>query len=62
MVSQDPVALDYTGWQVIERKRAEKGLKTLGDDKRAPRYIATAADTQHRLGTNDPRRIAVVEL
>jgi len=61
IVSQDPVALDYTGWQIIERKRAEKGLKTLEGDKRAPHYIATAADAQHRLGTNDPRRIAVVE-
>ena len=62
MVSQDPVALDYTGWQIIERKRAEKGLKTLEGDSRAPHYIATAADAQHRLGTNDPRRIAVVEV
>jgi len=62
MVSQDPVALDYTGWQIIERKRAEKGLKTLEDDKRAPNYIATAADRQHRLGTNDPKRITVVEV
>jgi uncharacterized protein (DUF362 family) len=62
MVSQDPVALDYTGWQIIERKRAEKGLNTLEGDKRAPHYIATAADPQHRLGTNDPRRIAVVEV
>jgi uncharacterized protein (DUF362 family) len=62
MVSQDLVALDYTGWQIIERKRAEKGLKTLEGENRAPRYIATAADAQHRLGTNDPRRIAVVEV
>ncbi|MGB8064781.1 MAG: DUF362 domain-containing protein [Candidatus Sulfotelmatobacter sp.] len=62
IVSQDPVALDYTGWQIIERKRAEKGLKTLEDDSRAPHYIATAADTQHRLGSNDPRRIAVVDV
>jgi uncharacterized protein (DUF362 family) len=62
IVSQDPVALDYTGWQAIERKRAEKGLKTLEADGRAPRYLATAADGQHRLGTNDPRRIAAVEL
>jgi uncharacterized protein (DUF362 family) len=62
IVSQDPVALDYTGWQIIERKRAEKGLKTLEADGRAPRYIATAADAQHRLGANDPRRIAVVEV
>ena len=62
IVSQDPVALDYTGWQIIERKRAEKGLKTLEGDGRAPRYIATAADAQHRLGTNVPSRIAVVEV
>jgi uncharacterized protein (DUF362 family) len=62
MVSQDPVALDYTGWRIIERKRAEKGLKTLEADGRAPRYIATAADAQHRLGTNDPQRIALVEV
>jgi uncharacterized protein (DUF362 family) len=62
IVSPDPVALDYTGWQIIERKRAEKGLKTLESDGRAPRYVATAADAQHRLGTNDPRRIAVVEV
>jgi len=62
IVSQDPVALDYTGWQIIERKRAERGLKTLEGDGRAPHYIATAANAQHRLGTNDPRRITVVEL
>jgi uncharacterized protein (DUF362 family) len=62
LVSQDPVALDYTGWRIIERKRAEKGLKTLEAEGRAPHYIATAADAGHRLGTNDPRRIAVIEV
>jgi len=62
IVSRDPVALDYTGWQIIERKRAEKGLKTLEGEGRAPHYIATAADAGHRLGTNDPRRIAVIEV
>jgi uncharacterized protein (DUF362 family) len=62
IVSQDPVALDYAGWRIIERKRAEKGLKTLEADGRAPRYIATAADAQHRLGTNDLQRIALVEV
>ena len=62
IVSQDPVALDQTGWQIIERKRAEKGFKTLEADGRPPRYIATAADAQHRLGTNDPQRIALVQV
>ena len=61
LISQDPVALDHTGWQMIERKRAEKGLKTLETEKRAPHYIATAADGEHKLGTNDPKRIAIVE-
>ena len=62
IVSQDPVALDYTGWQMIERKRAALGLKTLEAEERAPHYIATAADAEHRLGTNDPKRISTVEI
>ena len=61
IVSQDPVALDTIGWQEIERKRSEMGLKRLEEEKRAPSYIATAADDEHRLGINDPRRITVVE-
>lgn len=62
MLSQDPVALDYTGWQIIERKRAERGLKPLQAEGRSPNYIATAADPQHRLGTNNPALIERVEV
>ena len=62
LVARDPVALDATGWQIIERKRAEKGMKPLKDMKREPRYIATAADANHRLGTNDPKAIELVEV
>jgi hypothetical protein len=47
---------------MIERKRAEKGLKTLAAEDRAPGYIATAADDDHRLGVNDPNRISIVEV
>jgi len=61
LVATDPVALDYVGWQMIERKRAAEGLKTLAADGRAPNYIATAADAKHRLGSNDPGRIRLVE-
>jgi len=61
LVSQDPVALDYTGWRIIEKKRAEKGMKSLRELKREPTYIATAADAHHRLGINDPARIEVVK-
>jgi hypothetical protein len=56
------VALDFTGWQIIERKRAENGMKPLRELRREPLYIATAADAQHRLGTDDPRRIELVEV
>jgi uncharacterized protein (DUF362 family) len=62
LVSTDPVALDHTGWKMIERKRAEKGLKTLRTEDRAPNYITTAADAEHRLGTNDPKMISIVEV
>ncbi|HTW81221.1 MAG TPA: DUF362 domain-containing protein [Terracidiphilus sp.] len=61
LVSEDPVALDHTGWQIIERKRAEQGLKTLDAEGRPPRYIATAADAAHRLGSNDPHRILLAQ-
>ena len=61
LVARDPVALDATGWQIIEKKRAEKGLKPLREMKREPTYIATAADPQHRLGICDPRRIEILE-
>jgi len=61
LVSQDPVALDRTGWQIIEHKRLEKGLKTLEAEQRAPRYILTAGDREHRLGNCDPSRIEIVE-
>ncbi|MBI4874071.1 MAG: DUF362 domain-containing protein [Acidobacteria bacterium] len=62
LVAQDPVALDSVGWQILERKRAEKGMPPLKAAKREPTYIATAADAQHRIGTNDPRRIRRVEV
>jgi uncharacterized protein (DUF362 family) len=61
LVARDPVALDYVGWRLIEMKRAEQGMKTLEALKRMPRYIATAADARHRLGTNDPNQIDLIE-
>ena len=62
LVSRDPVALDYVGWKIIEKKRSEMGAKPLRELKREPTYIATAADGEHRLGTCDPQRIEQVEV
>ena len=62
LVSRDPVALDYVGWKIIEKKRAEMGAGSLREDKREPVYIATAADAEHQLGICDPKRIERVEV
>jgi uncharacterized protein (DUF362 family) len=62
MAARDAVAHDQVGWQLIERKRAERGLKSLDAEGRPPRYIATAADGDHRIGHNSPSRIQVVEV
>ncbi len=62
LVGRDPVALDTVGCQFIEQKRMEAGLPALKEAGREPKYLATAADEQHRLGTNDLKRIERVEL
>jgi hypothetical protein len=36
-------------------------MKSLDELGRPPRYIATAADAAHKLGTNDPERINLVD-
>ena len=61
MVGEDRVAIDTICAQIVQRKRAEKGLNTLEQKGTPLTYIATAADAQHRLGTNDPARIALIE-
>jgi uncharacterized protein (DUF362 family) len=62
IVGEDRVAVDHTAWQMIERKRAAEGLKTLEAAGRPPHYIATAADAAHKLGVNDPQRIHLMEV
>jgi uncharacterized protein (DUF362 family) len=62
IVGEDRVALDQVAWGLLDRKRTEMGLKTLEAAGRAPRYIATAADSAHALGVNDPQRIKVIEI
>jgi uncharacterized protein (DUF362 family) len=62
MVASDPVAIDQTAWDIIERKRAERGLKSLPQAGLTPKYIAVAGNAEHRLGTDDPARIALQEV
>jgi uncharacterized protein (DUF362 family) len=62
IVGHDPVAIDYTGWKMVERKRAEMGMPTLESTGRPTTFLVTAADAKHNLGTNDPRRIHLMEV
>jgi uncharacterized protein (DUF362 family) len=38
----DPVAVDAVGWRLIERLRKAKGLPSLEEEDRPPRYLRTA--------------------
>ncbi|HUU30350.1 MAG TPA: DUF362 domain-containing protein [archaeon] len=62
LASTDPVALDRVCWRTIEEKRKEKGLPTLAGAGREPTYILTAADSEHRLGQADLKRIKEIVL
>jgi uncharacterized protein (DUF362 family) len=62
LVGTDPVALDRIGWNLIETRRSEAGLRPISELGRMPRYIATAADSQHHLGIDDLGRIEVIEV
>ncbi|HEY3358907.1 MAG TPA: DUF362 domain-containing protein [Polyangia bacterium] len=55
MVGTDPVALDVLGARVIEEERRRRGLKSLAESDREPRYFALAAKLG--LGTADPAAI-----
>ncbi|MBN1610667.1 MAG: DUF362 domain-containing protein [Polyangiaceae bacterium] len=59
LVSTDPVAADAVAWQIIEERRREVGLKSLAEQEREPRYIATAG--RLGLGENRLEHIALVD-
>ncbi|MFW6140654.1 MAG: DUF362 domain-containing protein [Acidobacteriota bacterium] len=59
IMSTDPVAADYTGWQTIEMLRKEHGLPSLKQEKREPQYIKTAE--QLGLGCTDPTNINTIK-
>jgi hypothetical protein len=59
-VSTDPVAQDTIGWQIVEKFRAEKRLKSLTGEGRPPAYIQAAADLG--LGIADLNRIQLKEI
>lgn len=55
----DPVATDAVGWRLIEALRSAKGLPSLAEEGREPRYLATAE--RMGLGAAGADAIEVVE-
>ena len=53
--SRDPVAADTVGRDLVERLRAGKGLPSLSEEGRPPRYLETA----ERLGLGTARTTAI---
>jgi uncharacterized protein (DUF362 family) len=62
LVSTDPVALDLTGWQIIEERRRVMGLHSLAEDGREPKYIATAGKFQLGVATASRIKALIVNL
>ncbi len=60
LVSMNPVALDYTGWRLIERERKSVGLPTLKEEGRMPSYIFSAAKLG--LGAADEKNIRLLDI
>jgi uncharacterized protein (DUF362 family) len=59
-VSTDPVAVDATGWDLVEKARASFHLKSLTEEGRPPAYIRAAADLG--VGIADPKAITLREI
>jgi uncharacterized protein (DUF362 family) len=59
LLSFDPVAIDYVGWKIIEEIRKKKGLKSLSEEGREPKWIYTAFKSN--LGVSDPSQIKIIE-
>lgn len=60
IVGQDVVAVDTTGYRIIQAKR----LKEFGEDRplETRAHHIALADTRHKLGTSDPNKIEVIKL
>lgn len=57
--STDPVAADLWAWQVIEAERSKRGMPSLEEAGRAPRFLDTASKAG--LGIADPEALRLVK-
>jgi uncharacterized protein (DUF362 family) len=62
LVGDDPVAVDFVGYQMIDKIRAKHNLPTLEKAGRKPKHIFTSADAEHNLGRARSEQIDLVEI
>jgi len=62
IVSDDPVAVDFVGYQIIDKIRGEHKLPSLEKAGRKPKHIFTSADSKHNLGRAKSEQIDLVEM
>jgi uncharacterized protein (DUF362 family) len=62
ILGDDPVAVDFVGYQIIDKIRQKRGLSTLEKSGRKPKHIFTAADQDHKLGNASSEEIDLVEM
>lgn len=62
LFSEDPVSLDFAGYMELERLRRVKGLASLKEEKRFPRYIFDASGAPYHLGVSGDRVEQVEEV
>ena len=62
IVGDDPVAVDFVGYQIIDRISRKHGLPDLEKAGRKPKHIFTAADQEHNLGKASSDEIDLVEM
>ena len=60
LLSRDPVAVDRIAWEMVEAERARRGLPTLAEEQREPKWIATAGALG--LGAAERERIDLREV
>jgi uncharacterized protein (DUF362 family) len=62
ILGDDPVAVDFVGYQIVDKIRQKRGLPTLEKAGRKPKHIFTAADQDHKLGNASSEEIDLVEM
>lgn len=60
ILSRDPVAHDYVGWQIIEKRRQAVGKPPLETAGRRPQWIFSAAE--RGVGVAEPTNIEAIEV